>query len=160
MSGVIIPALNWMDFPVTGQRLRRVGAFARISNPTILVDVSEVRGTRTTPGGTEIRIVAFFRWPTLPERKVQHLFLRRTQLVEVHGSFEQGKVLAEAMWADVKRTEEELLIEMWSLPVMSATELEAYKTKWKLKRKAAEEEAAPLIEERKQEIALEGGRVD
>lgn len=157
---LVIPKLDWFELPCKAPQVRRAGAFGRISSPTVMIDVTEVRGTRVSPGGTILRIVALFRWPTLPERGIQHLWLRKDQLIEVHGSFEEGKKIAAGHWARHLRDEGELLAEMWALPVMTETELADYYKRWNLRKREAEEEAAPLIEQRKQEIALEGGRVD
>jgi hypothetical protein len=159
-QNVVIPKLDFVEVPCEAPAVRRAIAVPRKAYPLIAVDVTDIRGTKQSPGGTQIRIVAIFRWPTMPERGVQTLWLRKHDLVEVSNGFEYAKTLAAAFWAEHQRNEEATLEEMWKLPMMGEAELEDYRKRWKLHVRRTEEAASDVIDDRKQAVALTGGKVE
>lgn len=157
---IAMPTLDWSDVPVEPPLVRRSIAVPRNSSPLIAIDVTDVRGTNVTPGGTQIRIIALFRWPTRPERGVQKLWLRKHDLIEERNGFTKAKLLAAEFWGEHKRDEEELLELMWRLPLMSHAELEEYRAVQARRVKEAEERARKMIDARKEQVASTGGFVE
>lgn len=160
--GNIITPLSWFDVPTRHRReTQRQRAVIRAECPCIMAEVVESRATTHEPGGTEMRIVAIFRWPMKPERKTQLVLVHRLQLIDVHGSFDAAKLLVTEVWNEhATWGEEEELVTMWKLPVMTNVEMAAYRANVLQRTERAKERAKKTLEQRKQNVARTGGKVD